>query len=62
MAKEPHTCKFDQRIKRKVPLSQYGATMQNPNPQGMAIGFDYILLYKCACGKTQAYDLERQIA
>jgi len=60
--KEKHEHKFTKRIKRRVNISHYGATMQNPRPEGTLVGFDYLLLWKCeTCPVTQAYNLERQI-
>jgi len=55
-----HEHAYEQRVKRKVPISRYSATQQQPSPDGTLVGYDWLLLFKCSCGATKAFDLVRE--
>jgi hypothetical protein len=54
-----HIHKFDTPIEVEVPLYNYELDRRTGKTMRVQSGTDIIKSFKCKCGKTEAYDLER---
>jgi len=61
MKKEEHECKFDIPAEQDILLASYKQGDGKMEYQGTTAK-DTLKMWKCSCGRTQTYDLERTIA